>query len=100
MERAVRKQDRGYPDSWDVAFVDSADWVSQVEAATQLGVSVMRLGLWVSSRRLTPAHSSTGQAGVTKESLDSVRRERLGAGPFRRFGQLIIDVWRCLVRGI
>ena len=100
LERAVRKQDRGYPQGWEIAKVDSANWVSQFDAVEQLGVLWMRVALWISSRRLVPAHNSIGQAGVTRESVESVLRKRLGAGRRSRCWQFLADMGRSLVRGI
>lgn len=98
LERALKKQDRGYPDGWDVAEVDSADWVSQFEVIEQLGVSAMRVGLWISIRRLVPVHNQVGQAGVTRSSIESLCARRRGAGRFRRGGQLIADLGRSFIR--
>ena len=100
LERAVKKQDDGYPTGWEIGEVDSADWVGRLDAAEQLGVSAIRLGLWISIRRLVPAHNPAGQAGVTRRSIEAMRVTRLDAGPFRRFGQLLADLGRSFVRGM
>ena len=54
--------------------------MSQFDAAEQLGVSWIRVALWISIRRLIPTHNSIGQAGVTREAVESVLKKDSGRG--------------------
>lgn len=101
-QKAVERQDRGYPGvlGQSVSVVDDDEWVSQFAAADRLGITVGRVGLIISGRRLTPVHDQRGRAGVTSESVQREAERRVGASVSRRAWLLLTDVGRGLLRGI
>lgn len=93
-DKTVERQDRGYPSALArrVVLVGPDEWVSQFDAAAALEVSMFRIGLLVTNRKLTPVQNAQGQAGV---SLDSVERERLrrsGVGALQKGALLVGDL--------
>ena len=45
------------------------EWLSQYDAARELGISVLRVGWRLACENLTPAHNSRREAGVTRASV-------------------------------
>lgn len=74
--------------------------MSQFDAASELAVSLARVGFLIQGGTLDPAHNSAGEAGVTVESVERQRRRRHGAGVVRRMWLLAVDAVRSLGRGI
>ena len=72
----------------EIAQVSDSEWVSQFDAAADLGVSLFAVlqFLWV--RRLVPAEDSCGRGGVTRSSLEEKlawrRKSTLGQRFVRR----------------
>lgn len=101
-QKAVNRQDQGYPGELgkSVPVVSDDEWVSQFDAADQLGMGVGRVGLVISGRRLKPVHDQRGRAGVARESVEREAGRRSGASVLRRTWLLLADVGRGLVRGI
>ena len=64
------------------------------ERREALGAGDRRLGMLMAAGRLRPALSEAGEAGFRKESLDTLLREREGAGFAARVGYFFRDVWR------
>jgi hypothetical protein len=65
---------RGYPRvmyGWSNApsEVSAEDWVSQLDAAQRLGVTVLSVGWLIACEHLDPADGPEGR-GVTRSSLD------------------------------
>ena len=89
-------QSRGYkwakPGRLDT-LVDG-EWVGLLAAGEALGGGDRRLGMLMQAGRLRPALSDAREAGVSKESLDALLRERQGAGYGTRIGYFLRDVCR------
>ncbi|MFG2439714.1 DNA-binding protein [Streptomyces sp. NPDC048508] len=49
--------------------VEDGAWMSQPDAARHLGVTLIRVGMLITNRRLIPAENPAGQAGVTTASV-------------------------------
>ena len=67
---------RRYPKYSNVPQMESPAWVSQRQAARELSVSVLRIGLLMANEHLEPAEDSERNMGVTRISLDAERRWR------------------------
>jgi hypothetical protein len=76
------RQNRGYPKGWRraVATVDDSEWTNQLEAAERLSVSVNRVGMLIAGGVLQPAENPSGQAGVTRASVERELEWRRVAG--------------------
>ncbi|THA70681.1 DNA-binding protein [Streptomyces sp. A0958] len=84
--------DNGYPKGLlRVPTVAMEDWISQHEAARILGISVGRIGMLISTGHLAPAHSPTGEAGVTKISLREEADWRKSATIFGKMHRILKD---------
>ena len=80
--------DRPYPDimySWPAPprEVPVEEFVSQQEAADELGVRMFTIGRLIAERRLAPA-TYRGLAGVTRESLQMEAQARRQGGRLKR----------------
>ncbi len=80
---------RRYPKGMAVQ-AEPPDWVSQHDAARELGIHVLRVGFLISNEHLEPAETALREMGVTRDSLDQERRWRSAApcfnGSFARSG--------------
>ncbi|MFE3637765.1 DNA-binding protein [Streptomyces cellostaticus] len=56
--------------------VEDDAWLSQPEAARQLGVAVCRIGVLIACGHLSPAENPAGNAGVTVISVQAEKRWR------------------------
>ncbi len=95
---ALKKQDRGY--AFGVAKVPDAEWVSQSEAARELGIGGFRVGVLIMSGQLDPVHNGRGQAGVSRSSVETQRIRRVGVGVLRRARIFMTDGLKALINGI
>lgn len=79
--------ERSYPrvmKGWSnppVACPDN-EWMSQSEAARELGISIVRVGWRIACGYLTPAHNSKHEAGVTRTSVE-LDRDWLAAASWK-----------------
>lgn len=100
--RAQQRARQGYPAvmrGWGEKApisVSDGDWVSQFDAADALHVGLYRVGSLIANGHLRAAENSTGEAGVTRASLEQERRWRSSASPFRKTVRLIRDWARWL----
>jgi hypothetical protein len=92
----------GYPEPLrsHVPTVEDEHWISQLESADVLGVSVMRVGFLIQSGQLEPVHNTEGQAGVSTASVEREAHRRDGAGLVRRIGLAVSDALRSIGRGV
>jgi hypothetical protein len=74
---------RRYPKGMAVQ-AEPPDWVSQHDAARELGIHVLRVGFLISNDHLEPAETALREMGVTRDSLDQERRWRSEAPLLRR----------------
>ena len=65
-------------------MLEPPEWVSQADAATDLGVSVGKVGFLIASGHLEPSETATGEMGVSRASLDRERAWRLGTSRLGR----------------
>lgn len=85
---------RGYPDHMDVPVVPDGEWVSQFDAARELGVNVFRIGALIANGHLEPAENAEGEAGVTRTSLFEELEWRRRSGWLRRLARTAGDLIR------
>ena len=97
-QAALRKQNRGY--AFSVTEVPDAEWVSQFEAARELGIRGFRVGVLIMSGQLDPVHNGRGQAGVSRSSVETQRSRRVGVGVLRRALVFVTDGFKALINGI
>lgn len=67
---------RRYLENSNVPQLESPAWVSQREAARELNIAVLRVGLLIANEHLQPAEDRERNMGVTRISLDAERRWR------------------------
>jgi len=72
-------EERGYPKLLRVPRVEDSAWLSQPEAARQLGVALIRIGALIACGHLTPAENPAGRAGVTITSVQAEQTWRENA---------------------
>jgi hypothetical protein len=70
---------RGYPKLIRVARVQDNEWLSQPEAARQLGIALIRVGSLIACGHLAPAENPAGRAGVTLTSVQAEQTWRQNA---------------------
>lgn len=71
------RDERRYPKRLlRVPQVPDAAWLSQPEAARQLGIALFRIGVLIACDHLAPAENSTGRAGVTIISVEAEKTWR------------------------
>lgn len=97
-KKAIERQDRGY--GLLAETVEDEQWVSQFDAADILGISLMRVGFLIQGGRLEPVHNPSGQAGVSRQTVERERQRRADAGALRRAWLFAADVARSLWRGL
>lgn len=68
--------ERRYPKLLRVPQVTDDVWLSQPEAARQLGIALFRIGAFIACGHLTPAENSAGRAGVTITSVQGEKTWR------------------------
>ncbi|MEU1438577.1 DNA-binding protein [Streptomyces sp. NPDC005786] len=73
------RDERRYPKLLRVPRVTDEDWLSQPEAARQLGIFLFRVGALIACGHLAPAENSAGRAGVTTTSVQAETAWRDGA---------------------
>ncbi|MFE3329908.1 DNA-binding protein [Streptomyces sp. NPDC059176] len=59
--------------------VEDDAWLSQPEAARQLGIAVFRIGVLIACGHLSPAENPAGNAGVTITSVQAEKTWRNNA---------------------
>ncbi|MFE9859886.1 DNA-binding protein [Streptomyces sp. NPDC005780] len=59
-----------------VPQVPDDTWLSQPEAARQLGIALFRIGVLIACDHLAPAENSAGRAGVTITSVEAEKTWR------------------------
>jgi len=69
-DRVVRR----YLENCNVPQLEAPAWVSQREAARELNVAVLRIGLLIANEHLEAAEDLERNMGVTRISLDAERR--------------------------
>ncbi|MGN6245787.1 MAG: hypothetical protein ACTHQ3_19225 [Motilibacteraceae bacterium] len=74
---------RRYPKGCAVTL-DPPHWVSQRDAAHELGINVFRIGVLISNGHLEAAETSLHEMGVSRVSLDEELRWRRDAPLVRR----------------
>ena len=67
---------RRHLENSNVPQLESPAWVSQREAARELNVAVLRIGLLIANEHLEAAEDLERNMGVTRISLDAERRWR------------------------
>ncbi|MFE4959208.1 DNA-binding protein [Streptomyces sp. NPDC056653] len=65
------KDERRYPKLLRVPQLAHDAWLSQPEAARQLGIALFRIGALIACGHLAPAKNSAGRAGVTIISVQA-----------------------------
>ena len=75
---------RRYPKGTAVQS-DPREWVSQYDAARELGINVFRIGNLISNDHLEAAETASREMGVTRASLDVELRWRRAAPRLRRW---------------
>ncbi len=75
-----------------VVTLNPPDWVSQPDAARELGTNLGMIGLLIVNGHLEPAETSLREMGVTRESLDAENAWRRSAPLARRVRRRLRDV--------
>lgn len=71
------RNERRYPEPLlRVPQVPDDTWLSQPEAARQLGIVLFRVGVLIACDHLAPAENSAGRAGVTITSVEAEKTWR------------------------
>jgi hypothetical protein len=70
------RDERRYPKLLRVLRVADDAWLSQPEAARQLGITLFRIGVLIACGHLRPAENSAGRAGVTITSVQAEKTWR------------------------
>ncbi|MEU1369135.1 DNA-binding protein [Streptomyces sp. NPDC005803] len=70
------RDERRYPELLRVPRVADDAWLSQPEAARQLGTALFRVGALLACGHLAPADNSAGRAGVTITSVQAEKAWR------------------------
>lgn len=73
------RDERRYPKLLRVPQVTDDAWLSQSEAARQLGIALFRIGALIASGHLAPAENAAGKAGVTITSVQAEKTWRSSA---------------------
>ncbi|WP_326844288.1 DNA-binding protein [Streptomyces sp. NBC_01281] len=63
------RDERRYPKLLRVPWIPDDAWLSQPQAARQLGIALFRIGALIACGHLTPSENSAGRAGVTITSV-------------------------------
>ncbi|MGQ4328618.1 DNA-binding protein [Streptomyces hayashii] len=71
--------------------VEDDAWLSQPEAARQLGLALPRVGMLIANGRLVPAENPAGRAGVTTSSVEAEKIWRENAKVRAKFIRLLKD---------
>lgn len=74
---------RRYPKGMAVQLEPPA-WVSQHDAARELGINVLRIGNLISNDHLAPAETASREMGVTRASVDAALSWRREASRLQR----------------
>lgn len=75
---------RRYPKGMAIQLEPPA-WVSQYDAARELGINIFRIGNLISNDHLEPAETASREMGVTRASLDEELKWRREAPRLRRW---------------
>ncbi|OKJ75048.1 DNA-binding protein [Streptomyces sp. CB02460] len=70
------RDERRYSKLLRVPRVADDAWLSQPEAARQLGIALFRIGALIACGHLAPAENSAGSAGVTITSVQAEKTWR------------------------
>lgn len=76
------RDERRYPKLLRVPLVTDDVWLSQPEAARQLGIALFRIGALIACGHLAPAENAAGRAGVTISSVQAENAWR-GSATYR-----------------
>ncbi|MFE7330191.1 DNA-binding protein [Streptomyces sp. NPDC057565] len=71
--------------------VEDNAWMSQPEAARQLGVTLTRIGMLMANGHLTPAENPAGRPGVTTASVQVEETWRANAPIRAKVARLLKD---------
>lgn len=85
------KDERRYPKLLQIPQVADDVWLSQPEAARQLGIAVFRIGALIACGHLAPAENPAGKAGVTITSVEAEKTWRDSATYRARAFRLLKD---------
>ncbi|MGW0933760.1 DNA-binding protein [Streptomyces sp. NPDC002666] len=89
------RDERRYPKSLlRVPQVPDDAWLSQPEAARQLGIVLFRIGVLITCGHLAPAADSAGRAGVTITSVEAEKSWRHSATRRAKARRLLKDTIR------
>jgi hypothetical protein len=66
-------------------------WMSQPEAARQLGIALIRIGALIANGHLTPVENPVGRAGVSIASVQAERIWRENAPLRAKVARLLTD---------
>jgi hypothetical protein len=84
---------RRYPRGWAVTLPEP-EWVSQEDAAKQLRVNILRVGVLISNEHLDAAETVTGAMGVTEASLTREAEWRASASLAAKYRRALRDLLR------
>ena len=72
--------------------VEDAEWVSQYDAAKELGLSMFRLSFVLANDHLDSVENSKNEQGVTRKSLVVEKQWRQNASLFKKFIRILSDI--------
>lgn len=75
-------------------IVADQEWLSQQDAARQLGVTLPKVGMLIANDHLVGAGSSNDDMGVTVASLEAEAAWRQSASARARIGRIVRDLVR------
>jgi hypothetical protein len=99
-QKAIERQNNGYSAAMNAVTVDDAAWASQFDAAATLGISLWKIGILIAGRQLVAAHNESGQAGLTRDSVEREATRRDDAGPLRRASLYLTDYAKALLHSV
>lgn len=92
LRKAQERAAKGYPSVMGKdAAVENREWMSQFDAANALDVGVFRIGALIGNRHLVPAENESGEAGVTRTSVEREQAWRSSASFLRRVIRMVRD---------
>jgi hypothetical protein len=96
--RAEERAATGYPTmmAGRVVVVPDNEWMNQFDAASALGVSVLRIGSLIANEHLVAAENTGGTAGVTRASVELEQSWRSSSTKLARTLRFLGDLLRWL----
>jgi hypothetical protein len=82
-----------YPKGMSVKL-NPPEWVSQHEAAKDLGIRLVRIGVLISNDHLEPAENTQCEMGVSRNSLEVEKRWRNEAPRIKKMLRPFVDVFK------